>query len=133
VALQVGKQIAEIPKTLARQILITGDAIRFNAIRAIDAVKNRTWGRQARQAHPRESDAALIQRVARRENGMEERFFKITDDLDRFCHASYTQNDPIFSGGPAPLPDGKDARTYLARLAELESAAKESHLGGWKR
>jgi hypothetical protein len=29
---------------------------------------------------------------------MEERFFKITNDLDRFCHASYTQSDPVFSG-----------------------------------
>jgi hypothetical protein len=64
----------------------------------MNAIENRAPGRQARQAHPRESDAAPIQCVARRENGMEERFFKITNDLDRFCHASYTQSGLVFSG-----------------------------------
>ena len=37
------------------------------------------------------------------------------------------------SGVRTPLPDGRDSRTYLAHLAELEAAAKRDRLGGWKR
>lgn len=36
-------------------------------------------------------------------------------------------------GVRTPLPDGRDSRTYLARLGELEAAAKRDGLGGWKR
>lgn len=36
-------------------------------------------------------------------------------------------------GTRTPLPDGRDSRTYLARLAELEGRAKVNGIGGWKR
>ncbi|MEY2563594.1 MAG: nuclease ue [Verrucomicrobiota bacterium] len=36
-------------------------------------------------------------------------------------------------GTRTPLPDGRDSRTYLARLAELESEAKRAGRGGWRR
>ena len=36
-------------------------------------------------------------------------------------------------GVRTPLPDGRDSRTYLARLDELEAAAKQDRIGGWKR
>jgi endonuclease YncB( thermonuclease family) len=34
-------------------------------------------------------------------------------------------------GTRTPLPDGRDSRTYLARLRELESEAKAARRGGW--
>ena len=36
-------------------------------------------------------------------------------------------------GVRTPLPDGRDSRTYLARLGEFEAAAKRHGIGGWKR
>lgn len=36
-------------------------------------------------------------------------------------------------GVRTPLPDGRDSRTYLAHLAELEAQAKAAKLGAWKR
>jgi endonuclease YncB( thermonuclease family) len=45
---------------------------------------------------------------------------------------------PIVSAGLAriygmrtSLPDGRDSRTYLARLAELEAQAKAARRGAW--
>ena len=34
-------------------------------------------------------------------------------------------------GTRTPLPDGRDSRTYLAHLHELENAAKAAKRGGW--
>jgi endonuclease YncB( thermonuclease family) len=34
-------------------------------------------------------------------------------------------------GTRTPLPDARDSRTYLARLAELEAQAKAARRGGW--
>jgi endonuclease YncB( thermonuclease family) len=36
-------------------------------------------------------------------------------------------------GARTSLPDGRDSREYLARLAELEQAARLEGAGGWKR
>jgi endonuclease YncB( thermonuclease family) len=36
-------------------------------------------------------------------------------------------------GTRTPLPDGRDSRTYLATLRELENQAKSAALGGWRR
>jgi endonuclease YncB( thermonuclease family) len=36
-------------------------------------------------------------------------------------------------GTRTPLPDGRDSRTYLARLGEWESQAKRERRGGWRR
>lgn len=98
VALQFRKQIAEATKALALEVIITGDPIRFSAVRSMNAIENRAPGRQALQAHPSEYDATLVQRVAGRENGMEELFFQVMYDLDRCDHPAYTQNAPLFSG-----------------------------------
>ena len=35
-------------------------------------------------------------------------------------------------GTRTPLPDGRDSRQYLARLAELETKAKATKKGGWR-
>jgi endonuclease YncB( thermonuclease family) len=35
-------------------------------------------------------------------------------------------------GTKTPLPDGRDSKTYVAHLKELEEQAKGKHLGGWK-
>jgi endonuclease YncB( thermonuclease family) len=34
-------------------------------------------------------------------------------------------------GTRTPLPDGRNSRTYLAHLAELEAQAKTARRGGW--
>jgi hypothetical protein len=34
-------------------------------------------------------------------------------------------------GTRTPLPDGRDSRAYLARLATLEAEAKIAKRGGW--
>jgi endonuclease YncB( thermonuclease family) len=36
-------------------------------------------------------------------------------------------------GTRTPLPDGRDSRTYLARLAELEAQAKAARRGAWSK
>src|SRR5262245_40505679 len=36
-------------------------------------------------------------------------------------------------GTRTPLPDGRDSRTYLATLRDLENQAKSARLGGWRR
>ena len=36
-------------------------------------------------------------------------------------------------GTRTPLPDGRDSRTYLARLAELEAPAKAARRGAWSK
>jgi endonuclease YncB( thermonuclease family) len=35
-------------------------------------------------------------------------------------------------GTRTPLPDGRDSRTYLASLRDLETQAKSAGLGGWR-
>jgi endonuclease YncB( thermonuclease family) len=35
-------------------------------------------------------------------------------------------------GTRTPLPDGRDSRTYLATLRDLEQQAKSAELGGWR-
>jgi endonuclease YncB( thermonuclease family) len=35
-------------------------------------------------------------------------------------------------GTRTPLPDGRDSRTYLATLRDLENQAKSARLGGWR-
>jgi endonuclease YncB( thermonuclease family) len=35
-------------------------------------------------------------------------------------------------GTRTPLPDGRDSRTYLARLTELEASAKRERKGAWR-
>ena len=35
-------------------------------------------------------------------------------------------------GTRTPLPDGRNSRTYLATLADLEQQAKSAGLGGWR-
>jgi endonuclease YncB( thermonuclease family) len=36
-------------------------------------------------------------------------------------------------GTRTPLPDGRDSRTYLARLHELEMQAKAARRGAWSK
>jgi endonuclease YncB( thermonuclease family) len=36
-------------------------------------------------------------------------------------------------GTRTPLPDGRDSRTYLATLRDLENQAKSARVGGWRR
>lgn len=36
-------------------------------------------------------------------------------------------------GTRTPLPDGRDSRSYLAKLGELEAEAKREGRGGWRR
>ena len=36
-------------------------------------------------------------------------------------------------GTRTPLPDGRDSRTYLAHLAELEAQAKAAQRGAWSK
>ena len=36
-------------------------------------------------------------------------------------------------GTRTPLPDGRDSRTYMAALNQLEAAAKRANLGGWRK
>lgn len=79
----------------------------------MNAIENRALGRQALQAHPREPDAAPIQRVARYENGMEKRLFKILNDSDRCGHPAYTQNNPFSSGAPHAARGREEFIAYL--------------------
>jgi endonuclease YncB( thermonuclease family) len=36
-------------------------------------------------------------------------------------------------GTRTPLPDGRDSRTYLAHLGELETHAKAARRGAWSK
>jgi hypothetical protein len=130
-AFQVRKQTSETAKPVAFQILITGEAVRFSAIPPMNAIEDRALGRQARQAHPRESNAAPIQLVAGRKHGMKERFFEIKNDLDCCGHSPYTQNTAFFPGtrygaaGPERFAD-VISRTFS------NSSAPAKHLKGFR-
>jgi endonuclease YncB( thermonuclease family) len=61
------------------------------------------------------------------------RYYAIVVTVDR-----HDLNELLVSNGLAriygtrtPLPDGRDSRTYLAHLRELETQAKAARRGGW--
>jgi endonuclease YncB( thermonuclease family) len=67
------------------------------------------------------------------ENSNHRRYYAIVLTAD-----GHDLNELLVSAGLAriygtrtPLPDGRDSRTYLARLAELEAQAKTARRGGW--
>jgi hypothetical protein len=61
---------------------------------------------------------------------MEERFFKITNDLDSFCHASYTHKHPLSSGALVFNDLGDQALTRTGRsLHSAASCQRTEHRG----
>jgi endonuclease YncB( thermonuclease family) len=59
--------------------------------------------------------------------------FVFTADGDNLVDLLVSRGLARIYGTRTPLPDGRDSRTYLSHLVELEEHAKQQGLGGWHR